>query len=622
MSFDSFSFEQRIQAGISAAGYTTPTPIQTRAIPAVLSGKDVMGLAQTGTGKTAAFVLPLLQRLLTADAARRGPIRVLVLAPTRELAVQIHQTFVDLGKQTGFRSTVIIGGVGQTPQVNAARQSTVLVACPGRLLDLINQRLVDLSAVSALILDEADRMFDMGFLPDVKRIMAQLPSRRQTLLFSATMPAEVRALAESVLHDPVVVQVSNTAPAATISHAIYPVAASRKQDLLERLLAENGQGSALVFTRTKHRAKGLAKKLAGKGFAATALQGNLSQNRRQEAMGGFKSGTYRVMVATDIAARGIDCERVSLVVNFDLPDTAEAYTHRIGRTGRAERSGQAVSLVAPEDESQARFIERALNKRIERRHVDGFADAQAGGTHDAAQARSSMERPSQNRSGQNRPGQSRSGRNHSAQESSPQGRISQDRSNKSRSAQNQSAKGRSNQDPRGQNRTAQGSSEQSFSGKALSSQDFSHDRTSQDRTPMAAPRGDLKAAATKSLLPRRRSLQSEVQTLSDAKSSPAKSMSGKPASGAAKSGEAKPKAASPAKQHRQDAGSDMRAKSLDEKPKSRNNGRARRDNLAVEDRWSQAWFKVLPPLPGDAGPDRRAQRSHGMKSGKPPRRES
>ncbi len=377
MSFDSFSLDQRIMAGIVAAGYTTPTPIQTRAIPAVLAGKDVMGLAQTGTGKTAAFVLPLLQRLLDAKAATRGPIRVLVLAPTRELAVQIHETFFGLGKQTGIRSAVVIGGVGAMPQIKALRQATVAVACPGRLVDLMNQGAVDLSKVSALVLDEADRMLDMGFLPDVRKVMAKLPRERQTMLFSATMPVEIRSLAEAGLRDPVTVQVSNTAPAATVSHELYPVAGNRKQDLLEKLLSELGQSSALVFTRTKHRAKGLAQKLAGRGFAATSLQGNLSQNRRQEAMDGFRNGKYRVMVATDIAARGIDCERVSLVVNFDLPDTAEAYTHRIGRTGRAERSGQAVSLVTDEDESQVRFIERSLNMRIERRHMEGFADTAA-----------------------------------------------------------------------------------------------------------------------------------------------------------------------------------------------------------------------------------------------------
>ncbi|EGJ51916.1 DEAD/DEAH box helicase [Desulfocurvibacter africanus] len=392
MSFDSFSLDQRIMAGILAAGYTTPTPIQTRAIPAVLAGKDVMGLAQTGTGKTAAFVLPLLQRLLNDNAPTRGPIRVLVLAPTRELAVQIHQSFFGLGKQTGIRSAVVIGGVGAMPQIKALRQATVAVACPGRLVDLMNQGAVDLSKVSALVLDEADRMLDMGFLPDVRKVMAKLPRQRQNMLFSATMPAEIRSLAESGLRDPVTVQVSNTAPAATVSHALYPVAGSRKQDLLEKLLNDLGKNSALVFTRTKHRAKGLAQKLAGKGFSVTSLQGNLSQGRRQEAMDGFRNGKYRVMVATDIAARGIDCERVSLVVNFDLPDTAEAYTHRIGRTGRAERNGEAVSLVAPEDESQVKFIERSLNLRIERKRLDGFSDSAARAPQYDSQPRTQQSR--------------------------------------------------------------------------------------------------------------------------------------------------------------------------------------------------------------------------------------
>lgn len=378
MDFSSFSFDQRLNVGIRDCGYASPTPIQVQAIPPVLAGKDVLGLAQTGTGKTAAFALPLLQRMINDGVSARGPVRVLVLAPTRELALQIHETFISLGKQTGIRCAAIFGGVGETPQIKAAGQASVLVACPGRLLDLLNRGLVDLSHVHALVLDEADRMFDMGFLPDLRRIMAKLPAKRQNLLFSATMPPEIRKIADQVLVQPAVVQVANTAPAEKIRHALYPVSAGQKMALLEAYLGRTPHDCVLIFTRTKHRAKSLARKLEQKGMAATSLQGNLSQNRRQEALDGFRSGKYRIMVATDIAARGIDCVRISHVVNFDLPDTAESYTHRIGRTGRAERSGEAITLVTPEDTAQVNAIERILGSRLERVRLEGFAYVSGG----------------------------------------------------------------------------------------------------------------------------------------------------------------------------------------------------------------------------------------------------
>jgi superfamily II DNA/RNA helicase len=370
--FSSFSLDRRLHAGIRGCGYVSPTPIQEQAIPPVLEGRDVLGLAQTGTGKTAAFALPLLQRLLDASVSPRGPVRVLVLAPTRELALQIHETFISLGKQTGIRSAAVFGGVGENPQIRAAAQASVLVACPGSLLDLLNRGLVDLSHVDALVLDEADRMFDMGFLPDLRRIMAKLPAKRQNLLFSATMPREIRGVADQVLVNPAVVQVANTAPPEKIRHCLYPVQPGQKVALLEAYLGAEEYDSVLVFTRTKHRAKSLARKLDQKGMHATSLQGNLSQNRRQEALDGFRTGKYRIMVATDIAARGIDCARVTHVVNFDVPDTAENYTHRIGRTGRADRSGEAMTLVTPEDDFQVRAIERVLGGRLPRVLLDGF----------------------------------------------------------------------------------------------------------------------------------------------------------------------------------------------------------------------------------------------------------
>lgn len=372
MSFTPFSFDQRLLNNIAACGFTAPTPIQAQAMPAATQGRDVLGLAQTGTGKTAAFVLPLLQRLIQANVPRRGPARVLVLAPTRELALQIHETFIQLGKNAGYRSAAVFGGVGLAPQIKALRNATIAVACPGRLLDLLDRGEADLSAVEALVVDEADRMFDMGFLPDLRKVLSRLPSKRQNLFFSATMPKEVEKLFSEVLRDPAVVQVAHNAPAKGVSHALYPVAPHLKTAFVTTLLARDEHDSMLVFTRTKHRAKTLARKLCAQGFAAACLQGNLSQNKRQEALDGFRNGKYRVLVATDIAARGIDCERVSHVVNFDVPDTADSYTHRVGRTGRAERSGTAMTLITPEDGAVIRAIERVLGGRIERRELEGF----------------------------------------------------------------------------------------------------------------------------------------------------------------------------------------------------------------------------------------------------------
>ena len=372
MSFESFSFDRRIVSGIVACGYETPTPIQAETIPAILRGQDVLGLAQTGTGKTAAFALPILQHLINSDADRRGPVRVLVLAPTRELALQIQESFIALGKQTGYRSAAVFGGVGIVPQIKAMRSSAIAVACPGRLLDLAKRGECNLSEVDILVLDEADRMFDMGFLPDLRRILALLPAKRQNLLFSATMPGEIRSLAGELLRDPVTVQVNHTVPKASIEHVAYNVPSRQKTGLLQALLKETAHESVLVFTRTKHRAKNVARFLGEKGWLATALQGNLSQNRRQEALDGFRAGKYKIMVATDIAARGIDCSSISHVINYDVPDTAETYTHRIGRTGRADRTGMAMTLISGEDNSLMRTIERSLGNVIPRTKLEGF----------------------------------------------------------------------------------------------------------------------------------------------------------------------------------------------------------------------------------------------------------
>ena len=307
----------------------------------------MLGLAQTGTGKTAAFVLPILQRLVKTT---RGCIRALVIAPTRELTDQISTTFETLGGQTHLRSFPIYGGVPIAPQVRKLRSGVeIVVACPGRLLDHIHQGTIRLSTLEVLVLDEADRMLDMGFLPDIREILKHVPAVRQRLMFAATMPDDIRMLAKDVLRTPVTVQVDPPVPVATVAHALYPVASHLKTALLLQLLRHTETASVLIFTRTKHRAQRLGDQIERAGYPATSLQGNLSQNQRQAAIRGFRNGSYRVLVATDIAARGIDVSRISHVINYDMPDTTDAYTHRIGRTGRAEKTGDAFSLVTHEE---------------------------------------------------------------------------------------------------------------------------------------------------------------------------------------------------------------------------------------------------------------------------------
>ncbi|MCB0310591.1 MAG: DEAD/DEAH box helicase [Bdellovibrionales bacterium] len=370
MTFDSFNLNARVLSGVKSQGFETPTPIQAQAIPSVMDGKDLLGLAQTGTGKTAAYLLPILHKLAHGP---RGRPRCLILAPTRELASQIEQDAVRLGKHTGLRCTAIFGGASFGMQLSALRQGVdIVVACPGRLLDHINRNTIRLSAINTLVLDEADHMFDMGFLPDVRRILSNLPASRQTLLFSATMPGDIQGLAEEVLSNPVKVKVGRVAPATTVSQSVYPVTQSQKTGVLLGLLKEFDAESVLIFTRTKHRAKGLAEKLGNAGHKVVSLQGNLSQNRRKSAMDGFRSGRYRILVATDIAARGIDISSITHVVNFDIPETTDAYTHRIGRTGRAARLGDAITLVTPEDRSKLKAIERIVGKELPRKKLDGF----------------------------------------------------------------------------------------------------------------------------------------------------------------------------------------------------------------------------------------------------------
>ncbi|MBN1107061.1 MAG: DEAD/DEAH box helicase [Deltaproteobacteria bacterium] len=370
MTFESFHLHPHIEAGIQAIGYTLPTSIQLQTIPSILKGRDVMGLAQTGTGKTAAFVLPILQRLIDG---RGKQVCALILAPTRELAEQIHEHTRQLGRFTQIKSVTIYGGVNKNPQIRELREGAqIAIACPGRLLDLMDQRAIDLSHVEVLVLDEADRMFDMGFLPDVRKIMRRLPVRRQTLLFSATMPNDIRDLAQEILHDPVTVQVGRGAPVSTVSHALYPVEKHLKTALLMKLLERTDTESVLIFTRTKYRATRLAAQMKRAGFPVTSLQGDLSQEKRRKAIGGFRTGTYQILVATDIAARGLDVSRISHVINYDMPDTVDAYTHRIGRTGRATRTGDAFTLVTPEDRSLVWNIEHVLGEEMETRKIEGF----------------------------------------------------------------------------------------------------------------------------------------------------------------------------------------------------------------------------------------------------------
>lgn len=370
MSFTSFHLHPHILAGVQALGYTRPTPIQLQAMPPVLQGRDVLGLAQTGTGKTAAFVLPILQRLMQGP---RGRVRALILAPTRELAEQIHMVIGALGQHTPLRQVTLYGGVGMPPQVQQLRAGAdIAVACPGRLLDHIRQGTIALSQLEVLVLDEADRLFDMGFCPDIRRIVRHLPAQRQTLLFSATMPEAIRHLAQDILRTPVTVQVDHMVPLPTIAHALYPVASHRKTALLTALFRHTKSASALVFTRTKHQAKRVAHHLAHAGYRATSLQGNLSQSKRQAALEGFRSGAFEILVATDLAARGLDVWHISHVINYDMPETVDAYMHRIGRTGRAARTGVAFTLVTHEDAAMVATIEHALGATLERRMLHGF----------------------------------------------------------------------------------------------------------------------------------------------------------------------------------------------------------------------------------------------------------
>ena len=393
MSFANLGLSDELVRAVADAGYTSPTPIQTQAIPAVLSGADLMGGAQTGTGKTAAFVLPILQLLSTRPApaateapregARRGPprkIRALIITPTRELAAQVEESVRTYGQHSNLASIAIFGGVSINPQIDRLRRGLdILVATPGRLLDHCGQRTIDLSGVEILVLDEADRMLDMGFIPDIKRILAILPKQRQNLLFSATFADPIRALAETMLNKPVSIQVTpRNSTVEKVEQTVHPVDAGRKAELLVHLVKEGNWFQVLVFTRTKHGANKLALRLEKSGVPALAIHGNKSQNARTRALADFKAAKLQVLVATDIAARGLDIEQLPHVVNFELPHVPEDYVHRIGRTGRAGATGEAISLVSPEEGGRLRDIERLIKRQIPRVVIAGFEPGRPG----------------------------------------------------------------------------------------------------------------------------------------------------------------------------------------------------------------------------------------------------
>ncbi len=398
VTFDRFDLHSALLRGVDAAGFETARPIQVATIPAALEGQDILGLAQTGTGKTAAFALPLLDEL---TGHRHKATRALILAPTRELATQIAAEISLLSRFTKVKLAIIFGGVPQHKQVSILRsRPEIVVGCPGRVLDLVEQGLLRLDQVETLVLDEADHMFDMGFLPTIRRILRALPSDRQNLMFSATMPKEIRHLADDILRDPHVVELNDSAPAALVDHGLVHVVERRKRELLDHFLDLEDCKTAIVFTRTKHRARRLAEQLSKAGRRAVALQGNMSQSQRDRAMAGFRSRRFDILVATDVAARGIDVSGVTHVLNFDVPTTPEAYTHRIGRTGRSEQSGIACTFVTREDHAWLRATEKMIGSAIRREKIAGFeSDVQVEASEPHSKSRSQRTYRSRSRSG-------------------------------------------------------------------------------------------------------------------------------------------------------------------------------------------------------------------------------
>jgi ATP-dependent RNA helicase RhlE len=360
MTFERFKLHTTLSENLAQLGYQEPTPIQARTIPPIMNGIDVIGLAQTGTGKTAAFLLPLIHKLV--DSNKQKPPRALIVVPTRELAQQIFGCFQSLSVNTGLRGVTLYGGTSMAPQLRRLRKGVdVVVACPGRLLDHFQRGSFDPNALELVVFDEADLMLDMGFLPDIRKINKLIPTQRQTLLFSATMPPQVEHLAGQLVSNSETIEVSRTGLSATVSHSMYPVSPSQKSSLLLKVVRDLGDGSAIVFTRTRRKAEAVGKLLRKSGESATSLQGNLSQNRRKAVLDGFRAGKYKILVATDVASRGIDISEISHVVNYDMPDSVETYTHRVGRTGRADRLGEALSFATSSDRQLVRRIRGNLN---------------------------------------------------------------------------------------------------------------------------------------------------------------------------------------------------------------------------------------------------------------------
>ncbi|MBI9047548.1 MAG: DEAD/DEAH box helicase [Anaerolineaceae bacterium] len=370
MDFKQFDLDSRLNTTISKVGFIKPTPIQVSAIPIALAGDDMIATAQTGTGKTAAFVLPILNKLLQTKSKKT---RALIITPTRELAEQIHQTIKIMSYGTHIRSIPVYGGVGAAPQIKALHQGTeIVIACPGRLLDHIQNKHVKFEGLEFLVLDEADRMLDMGFLPDIKRILKNIPRKRQTMLFSATFPKEIEKLAEQTLNNPKRVAIGLSRPAHTVSHTLFPVPHHLKKGLLLKLLEDAETESVLIFTRTKHRTQRLVRQVERAGYRVTSLHGDRTQGQRLMALRDFKKGRCQIMIATDIAARGLDIDNISHVINYDMPDTADAYIHRIGRTGRAKRTGEAFTLITPDDSAMVNKIERIMKEKLPEKMLPDF----------------------------------------------------------------------------------------------------------------------------------------------------------------------------------------------------------------------------------------------------------
>ena len=439
MSFSTLGLAPELLAALDILAYVQPTPIQIAAIPAVLEGRDVLAAAQTGTGKTAAFALPLLHHLKGGKRAAPGRPRALVMTPTRELAAQVEESIKGFSTKLPMRSCTMFGGVGMQPQIDALRRGVdILVATPGRLIDHLQRRTLDLSAVEFLVLDEADRMLDMGFLPAVRRILSALPRERQTLLFSATFAPEIKVLAQQFMRSPVEVQVSAANSAAPkIEHRLHPVDHGKKRDLLLHLLSIDSRQQRLVFSRTKHGADKLCRALSAAGHKAAAIHGNKSQNARTRALDDFKSNRIQVLVATDIAARGIDIEDLPVVINYDLPMVAEDYVHRIGRTGRNGRSGEAISLASAEESDQLRAIHRLLGQDIPRTEIEGFVPTQPlrltarGGQRDSPRSA----QPQGQRRDNSRPPQGRRGHPQNNRPSAHAGRGQRGSASEGRSAE-------------------------------------------------------------------------------------------------------------------------------------------------------------------------------------------